>query len=328
MKRLRNFVDHHPLSAFLLLAFGIAWILWIPGVLVSHGRTVSFGIFGIYSPALAGMIVSHRGKRIDEAWKVRLVVFAAALLIAVVSMLSASYFVQHIPLSSQTLIFAVLASSIVAWIVSGAHSRDAGTREYLWTLVHPKKWAWLLIAIGSFALYLLIPAAIYHIVGRSIFPPNFSNRQNYLALFPASFSYTFFFGGGVSEEPGWRGFLLVRLQTKYSPLLSSFCVWVPWALWHLPLDYTSSLWASPRAYFNNRVLLLLPLTILMTWLYNRSGKAILTTALFHATFNTLPDFLPSAPGMTWLLWAWALAVIVTDRMWISDFKTRAAKSTA
>jgi hypothetical protein len=92
VKRLRNFVDHRPLSAFLLLAFGIAWTLWIPGILVSHGRIVSFGIFGICSPALAGMIISHRGKRVEQAAKVRLVVVAAALLIAVASMLSASFF--------------------------------------------------------------------------------------------------------------------------------------------------------------------------------------------------------------------------------------------
>jgi membrane protease YdiL (CAAX protease family) len=50
------------------------------------------------------------------------------------------------------------------------------------------------------------------------------------------FGYAFFVGGGVSEEPGWRGFLLPRLQDRFSPLVASLLVWFPWALWHAPLD--------------------------------------------------------------------------------------------
>jgi membrane protease YdiL (CAAX protease family) len=129
------------------------------------------------------------------------------------------------------------------------------------------------------------------------------------------FGSSFFYGGGVSEEPGWRGYLQNRLQTKLCPLLATIIVWISWALWHLPLDLHSSLGASFSAYLANRFLLLLPLTVIATWLYNRSGQNILTTALFHSAFNTLPDVLPSAPGMSWLLWIWAIAVIVTDRMW-------------
>lgn len=314
---MRRFADCYPLLAFLVLTFGIAWTLWIPGILVSHGRIVSFGALGIYSPAVAGMIVSHRGKRVEGArWKHRVLLFSAAALFAGMTSILSAVVQRQAPFSSQVLIVAVLTSSIAAWIVSGSYSRDAGTREFLWTLVHPRKWSWQLIAVGSFALYLLIPAGVSRLLGHWIFPPNLAGRHAYQAFFPVSFAFTFFFGGGVSEEPGWRGFLLLRLQEKYSPLLSSFFVWLPWALWHLPLDYTSPLGASPSAYFHNRVLLLLPLSILMTWLYNRSGQSILTTALFHAAFNTLPDFLPSAPGMTWLLCLWTLAVIIADRMWV------------
>lgn len=63
------------------------------------------------------------------------------------------------------------------------------------------------------------------------------------------------------------------------------------------------------------MLLLFPLAVLTTWLYNRSGKTILSAALFHTGFNTFPDFLPSVPGMTWLLYLWTVIVIIADRMW-------------
>ena len=92
-------------------------------------------------------------------------------------------------------------------------------------------------------------------------------------------------------------------------------MWLPWALWHAPLDYTGGIGATLASYVGNRVLLLLPLIILTTWLYNRSGKTILSAALFHAAFNTLPDFLFSVPGITWLLYLWTVTVVITDRMW-------------
>lgn len=41
--------------------------------------------------------------------------------------------------------------------------------------------------------------------------------------------------GPFTEEPGWRGFLLPRLQSSYSPLVASLIVGVIWASWHLPL---------------------------------------------------------------------------------------------
>lgn len=38
--------------------------------------------------------------------------------------------------------------------------------------------------------------------------------------------------GCITEEIGWRGFLLPNLQKKYSPFLSSVIVGLLWGLWH------------------------------------------------------------------------------------------------
>ncbi len=43
--------------------------------------------------------------------------------------------------------------------------------------------------------------------------------------------------GPLSEEYGWRGYLLIKLQQKWSALASSIIVGVVWALWHLPLFF-------------------------------------------------------------------------------------------
>src|SRR5687767_11330747 len=39
----------------------------------------------------------------------------------------------------------------------------------------------------------------------------------------------------LGEEPGWRGWLLPRLQMRMTPLQASLAIAPIWALWHLPL---------------------------------------------------------------------------------------------
>jgi len=129
------------------------------------------------------------------------------------------------------------------------------------------------------------------------------------------FGYAFFLGGGVSEETGWRGFLLPRLQKHFNPLLASLLVWFPWALWHLPLDFTGYAGPTSVDYLRTRVLVLVPLSIIMTWLYNRCGRTILSAALFHSSFNVAPDFVPSARWAEGVIVLMAVVVIVIDKMW-------------
>ncbi len=48
--------------------------------------------------------------------------------------------------------------------------------------------------------------------------------------------YLFAFGlfqGPLAEELGWRGFLLPRLLSRYSPLLASTILGLTWAAWHI-----------------------------------------------------------------------------------------------
>lgn len=45
---------------------------------------------------------------------------------------------------------------------------------------------------------------------------------------------------------------------------------------------------------------MIPITIILTWFYRRSGGSIQTTVLFHASMNTIPFGLPYFPP------AWAV----------------------
>jgi len=92
-------------------------------------------------------------------------------------------------------------------------------------------------------------------------------------------------------------------------------VWLPWALWHGPLDYYRPERFSLAMYLELRVVFLIPLVILMTWLYNRSGRSIQSTVLFHASMNTFPFVMPYFPPGFALLFVAAALVVVLERMW-------------
>ncbi len=97
--------------------------------------------------------------------------------------------------------------------------------------------------------------------------------------------------------------------------MASLLVWIPWVLWHAPLDFTGYAGSTFAAYVQTRVFILVPLSIIITWVYNRCGKTILSAALFHSAFNVTPDFISSSELAVWMISVVALVVIVADRMW-------------
>lgn len=92
-------------------------------------------------------------------------------------------------------------------------------------------------------------------------------------------------------------------------------VWFPWALWHVPLDLMGYAGSTFATYLHTRVLILIPLSIIITWIYNRCGKTILSAALFHSGYNVGLDFIPSTELAVWMISLTALVAIVADRMW-------------
>lgn len=111
------------------------------------------------------------------------------------------------------------------------------------------------------------------------------------------------------EEAGWRGYLLARLQRRYSPLVSSLAVAACWSVWHVPAFYFVATYRDmPTSMVPMFFAGLLAGSVFLTWLYNRSRSSILIVAVWHGTYN-LTSGTPGAAGALAALETTAVMVI-------------------
>lgn len=295
---------------YLALTFAVSWALWLP--VISHkDNSVFLNLGG--GPAIVAMLMSARyGKDRRAAGRLRAFLSLVPVLwVILVLETSWSRGIQW-PLHWNPLLLA--ATLIPAWIISGAWSRDRGVRDLMRTLVQPPNWQWPAVALLAFPVLLLTSAAIAPRLHLPVIEPARGTPLTALAaLCAVRFVHNLTFTAAF-EEPGWRGFLLPRLQERFSPLVASVFVWLAWAVWHAPLDFSGGIGSNMALWIKVRVIYFFPITVLLTWLYNRSG-GLLSVALFHAAMNVFPFLLPYSPPMLSLIFFWAGYVVVSNRMW-------------
>ena len=216
-----------------------------------------------------------------------------------------------------TVAISAVAALIPAFVVSSAFSTVPGVRHHLASLVKPKGAAgtyllalllfaamWLLGILITRALSLQVPQREYPAAAASIGLAGAVALDFFYNLLP----------NGLSEEPGWRGFALPRLQARHSPLAASLILWVLWAIWHAPA-YFGGFAAQSLADTLIEWTFMLPVAIVFTWLYNRAKGSLLATALLHAAMNTTAHFVPITLGGIMLLGAFVVFIVVCGRMW-------------
>lgn len=227
-----SWMKRHPLVGFYVLAYGFAWLLWIPFLVLSQNGlgwlpfkapAYLLAILGGFSPALAAIIMTAlvEGKpgvirllRRCVQWRVGLQWYPLIVFSYPVAFFATSVLLGAIPLSS------VLQQ---------------------WSLLF------------TFYPLLLVPQVIL--------------------------------GGGLGEEPGWRGFALPRLQGKSGAVPASLIVGVLWSCWHLPLFLVPEL---SQANLNLVLFLLtgIALAVIMTWVYNNTGGSLLLMMVLHEAQDT------------------------------------------
>ena len=85
----------------------------------------------------------------------------------------------------------------------------------------------------------------------------------------------------LGEEIGWRGVALPHLLTRRSPLTASLILGVIWSVWHLPGVLANPALRVPAPF----LLSVVPLAVLFTWQFLKSGGSLFIAVLFHAWYD-------------------------------------------
>lgn len=321
-------VVRHPLISFVTLAYIITWAVWPLNERIDLGTVNGFGIISLIGPALAAMIVSAASKpehsEVPAAKQWRLFGILSVLVLLVIGVVRLWYAtglvtapgISEVPVaypSVLALLTDMLAAIVVAFVLSGVYSTRRGVRGLLHTLdprATPARWYWWVLAVGLYPAVIVLGNIISTIVGLPIPSPTTNGAWPWLILNVIIMIPYFVFGGGGLEEVGWRGFALRKLQERYTPLRSSLILAVVWTFWHWPF-----LKAGPLDMLVYGLLVVVPLAVLFTAVYNWVGGSLPIVILLHVSINLTDQTLAASSLATglWLL----LVFVITLWMWRS-----------
>lgn len=210
---------------------------------------------------------------------------------------------------SQHLLLAVIFSLAVygplvgALLATAAEQGWRGARELLARSLNPRAAPrWYLAALLLAAAVAYLPALLAGLAG-SLNTPLLGLPQRALLFVP--FLILQMLTSGLGEEPGWRGYLLPRLQRRFSPGRTVWLLGLIWAAWHYPLTALYALQGVPPdvpavgrvitviVALLSQTIGVVGMTYLYVWLFNRT-RSIFLMIVFHALTNTLP-FLAAPP---------------------------------
>lgn len=173
--------------------------------------------------------------------------------------------------------------AVGAIVVTGFSRGRSGARQLLAGL---RQWRergalYLFCTLSTAVMYALAIAA-WSLTHRS---ESFAiqNLDRWTLVFPLAL-YILILGGPLTEEIGWRGFLLPILLRRMGSLRASLFVGVIWASWHLPDFWLegAAQKGSSIAFFAVTVLIL---SVIYTWVYNKTHGSLFVAVFYHFWIN-------------------------------------------
>ena len=182
-----------------------------------------------------------------------------------------------------------LAAVCVVWLFEGRAALKLWLRRCLSNHLHP---VWYAAAFLGPPLAMLAALGLHAALGGTV---GAFTANGHLGLALVQFGLTFFVGGPLGEEFGWRGYALPQLARRWGWRWASLAVGAIWALWHLPLFFIPGMAQAqmPMALFMASSV---ALSVLMSRLSVIAGFSILPAMVLHWSINTWSAIIPVIPN--------------------------------
>lgn len=319
MNRVAKWIKNHQVMAFFVLVFAISWPGFFLAFFVFPGNELVEILVSqvVFSPALAAMLISGIAEPSPKTERggTRRIVFVAVWILASAIQILYVWKIYEADLAAPIIVISCIFALLPAWVLSSAYARTPGIRKQFSTLLKPRGPArWYLVVFLVFPGIPLFAMGITRLFGgQADFHLAELGFKGAAVILLLEFVHDFLYTGGINEESGWRGFALPRLQSRYPVIVSAMIVWFFWALWHLPYDIGRG--DQVAWILENRIFWNLIVSIIMTWLYNRTDGSILAPALFHPAMNTFGNVFSVTIADRVLIVGLVVFVVVYDRMW-------------
>lgn len=179
-----------------------------------------------------------------------------------------------------------LAGAVLTTLITGGRG---GLREWIKRTysLRVNKNVWLVV-IGLPVLYFIVSVVVQRILfgfwpawntfGQTDKLPGLSAGLVFL-VFVATF--------GLGEESGWRGFLLLEFNKKFSLVKSALLVSIVWMLWHLPAFFFNPNYRNMGFAIVGWIISLMYGSILLTWIARESRWSIVPVMVWHGGFDLI-----------------------------------------
>ena len=207
---------------------------------------------------------------------------------------------------------AIFGPFIAAFALTLKNSGKVGAKALFisgWNVRFNKKWL--------VVLFLPILISLIAFLTVSVIEP--MNRLQYatpVIMWIPNFIIFYFIGGPFTEEYGWRGYALDRIQSRFNALFSSLILGLIWGLWHLPLFFISGT-VQENIPIYEFLLVTVVLSVFYTWILNnnrdKDGKLnVFLAIMFHAMSNFSSMILPYwVTGLgRWILFILTAIVVI------------------
>ncbi|HET9905071.1 MAG TPA: type II CAAX endopeptidase family protein [Anaerolineales bacterium] len=221
----------------------------------------------------------------------------------------ATYFLP-LPVETKSLLVPLMLAflpALVAVLIAYFTEGGEGIRQLFSTVRGAGRWVLIGALLGAFMRVAVL--VIGKLMGMSIQADFSAPGTIFIILITIPFAWF--------EEFGWRRFALDRLLRSRSPIAASLLLGIPWAVIHIILLFPGMMSVGAPAL--PQTIVLVAMSIVLTWAYVRSGGSLLTVTLVHGVQNALVILnrgVSVAEG-TWLLMGVyvliAATLIIVDR---------------